>query len=437
MQKTYPCWGKHKRATPTAVFSPAWQTDPAPTTILSRLAYGCGRSYGDVCLNDGGAIVNTSSFKHILAFNEETGVLRCESGLTLGEILAFSVPRKWFLPVTPGTKFVTVGGAIANDVHGKNHHHAGTFGRHVSCFELLRSNNERLFCSPSENKNLFSATIGGLGLTGVITWAEIQLKKITGPFIEQTNQRFSSLEEFFGLSAAADVSDEYTVAWLDSTAPRSQLGRGIFMSGNHVATAMDQKPVHAPISAPIPFDLPDFALNPLSIHAFNTVFLHKEKRQTHTFLTHYEPFFYPLDRLTSWNRLYGKRGFLQYQCVLPTDAAVAGLRELLTRMHDGKLHSFLSVLKVFGSLASPGMLSFPRAGATIALDVPYTGPDLIKTLRDLDQLVLHYGGRLYPAKDAHMLPETFQACYPQWKSFSAFVDPGHSSDFWRRVTSSL
>lgn len=435
--KTYSSWGRYKQATPASAFTPAWHTEAIPETKNARLPYGCGRSYGDVCLNDGGTMIDTSSLKHILGFNEETGVFRCESGLTLAEILDFIVPRGWFLPVTPGTKFVTVGGAIANDVHGKNHHRAGTFGRHVLRFELLRSNGERLLCSPSENPPLFSATIGGLGLTGVIAWADIQLKKIAGPFIEQTNQRFSSLEAFFGHSAAADICDEYTVAWLDSTAPRAHLGRGIFMSGNHVDTPLLTPSSRTPIHFPVPIHAPNFLLNALSIRAFNTVFLHKETSSPHTFITHYEPFFYPLDRLTHWNRLYGKRGFLQYQCVLPEEAAVAGLRELLLRMHDGKLHSFLSVLKVFGSRPSPGMLSFPRAGATIALDVPYTGPNLIKTLRDLDQLVLHYGGRLYPAKDAHMLPETFQACYPQWKTFASFVDPGHTSDFWRRVTSPL
>lgn len=401
------------------------------------LPFGLGRSYGDSCLNDGGDLLVTSSLNHLLAFDVERGVVRCEAGVSLDELLRVIVPRGWFLPVTPGTKFITVGGAIANDIHGKNHHRAGTFGCHVTQFELLRSTGERLICSPTENAAWFAATIGGLGLTGLVTWAEFQLQRIENSMIEVEELQFANLNEFFAISAESDADFAYTVSWVDCLAEGPSLGRGIFMRGNHARGEGLSRRLHRPPRISVGLEFPDFALNHYSIQAFNTLYYAKAVIAPGRKIVHYDPFFYPLDALNHWNRIYGRRGFFQYQFVVPFSSDQAVIREIFERIVASGEGSFLAVLKTFGETKSPGMLSFPTPGVTLALDFANQGWDTLSLFSELDQVVLAAGGRIYPAKDARMPARIFQESYPRWQEFRQYIDPAFSSSFWRRVSTPL
>ncbi len=436
MAARYTSWGRYPAARPRNVVPVAWQTDD-PFSDGARnavLAYGQGRSYGDTCLNNDGTLLDTRGLARFLKFDQDAGILRCEAGATLDEILTLIVPRGWFLPVTPGTKFVSVGGAIAHDVHGKNHHRAGTFGVHVTQFELLRSTGDRLLCSPAENTELYRATIGGLGLTGLIVWAEFRLRKIDNPLIAMERIRFGSLDEFAQLSRESDEAFEYTVAWLDCIAKGRQLGRGIFLRGNHAAAGIRAKGRSGTASLRIPCDAPSFVLNPVAMKAFNTLYFHAAVPKRKAALTHYDPFFYPLDRLLDWNRLYGKDGFLQYQCVVPFAERMEKVAQLLEQIATAGSGSFLAVLKTFGSVPSPGLMSFPRPGVTLALDFPFRGEPTLRLLEALDRSVAEAGGAVYPAKDARMSPASFRRFFPQYREFSKHLDPGFSSTFWQRVT---
>ncbi|MCB0354480.1 MAG: FAD-binding oxidoreductase, partial [Bdellovibrionales bacterium] len=396
---------------------------------LSVLPYGQGRSYGDCCLNEGGAVVETSRLDHFISFDRSTGVLRAEAGVTLENILRVVVPAGWFLPVSPGTKFVSLGGAIANDIHGKNHHRAGTFGRHVRSFELLRSDGSRLECSPENHPEMFRATIGGLGLTGIISWAEIQLKKIEGPYIDVETIKFRSLDEFFELSAISDTNFEYTVAWLDCVRTGAQQGRGHFMRGNHSSKKVSRSRENLPLSpfCVVPFDAPSFALNKFSVSAFNWAYFHRQGPREKRATVHFDPFFYPLDRVLHWNRIYGRRGFLQFQCVVPKADDNRALREIFREVVISGRASFLAVLKEFGNVDSPGILSFPQPGMTLCLDFPFEGQKTRTLFETLDTLVHSFGGRLYPAKDALMRREHFQSYYPRFREMEQFIDPRCSS----------
>jgi FAD/FMN-containing dehydrogenase len=342
------------------------------------------------------------------------------------------VPKGWFLPVTPGTSRVTVGGAIANDVHGKNHHRAGSFGHHVRSLELLRSDGTRIVCSPTANADWFAATVGGLGLTGLIVWAEIALKPIKGPAVSVETTRFGSIEEFLELSRAAHNSHEYTVAWVD--AGRSAPGgtRGLFMRGNHAdQSAVDA--VRPPRALPgLPMTPPVSLLPKIAVGAFNSAIYRRPRPQHRTM--HYQPFFYPLDAVANWNRLYGKRGFFQYQCVLPFKDGAEAVRDIIQRVAKARQASFLSVLKVFGEHVPAGILSFPRPGITLALDIPDRGTATLALLNSLDDVTRQVGGAVYPAKDAHMDHTTFMQGYPHWQKLEEYRDPAFMSDFWRRVT---
>lgn len=435
--QSFQSWGRYPPAR-QSILQLRWASDALPlpaTGGVTLLPYGQGRSYGDSCLNDGGTLLLTQGLDRFIHFDRDGGLLRCEAGVTLAEILRLIIPQGWFLPVTPGTQFVSVGGAIANDVHGKNHHRAGTFGCHVTRFELLRSDGRRLVCSPQENAEWFAATVGGLGLTGLITWAEIRLRPIANPFIATETIRFANLDEFFELSAAAEADYEYTVAWLDCLASGRRFGRGLFMRGNHAAQQLSGlPPVSKPKNRPFPFDAPNWMLNNLSIRAFNLAYYHRQRSKTASSLSHFAPFFYPLDAILAWNRIYGRRGFLQYQCVVPDDSGHTVIRSILEKIVASGQGSFLSVLKTFGDVPSPGLLSFPRKGVTLALDFPMRGAGTLELLNELDVIVRQAGGAVYPAKDARMSPESFQAYYPRWQEFSQYIDPEFSSSFWRRVT---
>jgi len=431
---TYQSWGRYPRAAHARAIPIRWRTDPLPLddAEASVLPFAMGRSYGDSCLNDGGVLLDVTGLDRLISFDQERGVLRCEAGVTLAEILALVVPRGWFLPVVPGTRWVSVGGAIANDIHGKNHHRAGTFGCHVSRLELLRSTGERLTCSLGKNSSLFRATIGGLGLTGVILWAEIQLKRVTGSSISMERIRCSGLDQFLDLTAE-DQAYEYSVAWVDCIASGRRLGRGVFMRGDHAgATLKGPRPLRR-ARIFVPFDAPDRLINRTTIQCFNALYYRRLlRRRTHLSLP-YDTFFFPLDGIRDWGRLYGRRGFLQYQCVVPDQPSGAAVRSLLARISDSAEAPSLAVLKKFGDLPSPGLLSFPRPGITLAVDFPFRGRPTLELLEDLDGIVRTTGGAVYPAKDARMSPDSFRAFFPGCAAFAEHVDPRFSSSFWRRV----
>jgi FAD/FMN-containing dehydrogenase len=403
---------------------------PAVSSRASVLPYGNGRSYGDSCLNVGAALIATRSLDRFMAMDTEHGILTCEAGILLDEIFRVIVPAGWFVPVTPGTRFVTLGGAIANDVHGKNHHRVGTIGRHLVRFELLRSDGQRLICSPSENPDWFNATVGGLGLTGIITWVQLQLRPIAGPLMSVETIRFANFEEFLRLQSQSDQDFEYTVAWVDCLGTGRQLGRGWFERANHAAarTAVQYPRPHG---INVPFAPPFSLVNAASLRAFNTLYYHWP-RARHS-KPWFESFFYPLDSIGNWNRLYGPRGLYQYQCVIPDAAGREGTTALLNAIARSGQGSFLAVLKVFGALESPGLLSFPRKGITLALDFPNRGADLERLFIELDAIVVDSGGRLYPAKDGRMPAKLFREGFPRWREFTPFIDPRSSSSFWRRV----
>ena len=424
-------WGRYPRVE-QQVLAMMHRDAALPQPAGSLLPYGNGRSYGDSCLNGGGSIVRTRGLDRFMSFDAASGVLRCEAGVLLSEALELCLPRGWFLPVTPGTKYATVGGAVANDVHGKNHHVAGSFGVHVRAFELLRSDGERLQCAPHENPEWFAATIGGLGLTGLITWAEIQMKRVPGPWLDTETHKFADLDGFFALSTGAEGRHEYTMAWIDCVSRGAALGRGLFTSAEHAETPAD---VVEPRSGRlgIPFTPPLSLVNRVSLKAFNGLYYHRQRGEVRRTLQHYDPVFYPLDGIRNWNRMYGPRGFLQHQCVIPMKEARQGLEELLKQIAASGQGSFLAVLKLFGDKPSPGMLSFPRPGATLALDFPNAGPGTFRLLERLDAIVAAAGGAVYPAKDARMSGAHFRQFFPSWERFQAYIDPRFSSSFWRRV----
>jgi FAD/FMN-containing dehydrogenase len=425
-------WGRYPKTAHQYVHRPAWNDQvgeilrAAPPASL--LPYGLGRSYGDSCLNAGRELIDCRRLNRILGFDESTGTVRCESGVTLSDIVDIFLPRGWFLPVTPGTQFVTVGGAIANDVHGKNHHCAGSFGAYVRQIGLHRSNDGLVFCSPQENSNMLRATIGGLGLTGVIAWADIQLKPVAGPWIDSESIPFHSMTRFLELSRESNDHFEYSVAWIDCFSGRNP--RGIFFRGNHSATPGSLQPRFSP---KIPFALPCWVLNRYSIKAFNAAYYKIHSAKKGASVVPYDSFFYPLDFFGQWNLLYGRQGFLQYQCVIP-EANVDAFSDLLDRIARSGMGSFLGVLKQFGAMPPAGMLSFARPGLTLALDFAMRGERTLRLMQSLDDIVQQAGGALYPAKDAHMSPVLFEASFPHWRSFVPYIDPKMTSSFWRRVT---
>jgi FAD/FMN-containing dehydrogenase len=409
-----------------------WRSDPPALERVTGpvLAYACGRSYGDSCLNNGGTLLDVRRLDRLIAFDEEAGLLRCEAGVTLAEILDVIVPRGWFLPVVPGTRWVSVGGAIANDIHGKNHHRSGTFGLHVTSLELARSSGERIVCTPDEP--LFQATVGGLGLTGLILWAELRLKRVPGPGISQERIRFPSLEAFFEL-AAEDAAYEYTVAWVDCLAGGSRLGRGIYLRGDHAPLDGPHASPLDPTRLRVPFEAPAGLINRLTMGAFNEAYYRRQLRRRRREVIPYAPFFFPLDVVGDWTRLYGPGGFLQYQCVVPEAPDGGPIRTIFERISRSDEPACLGVLKRFGEARSPGWLSFPRKGITLAVDFPFRGPRTLALLEELDAVVRDAGGAVYPAKDARMSAASFAAFFPAAPRLEVHRDPKYSSSFWRRV----
>ena len=375
------------------------------------IARGMGRSYGDSA--NAATVLQTTYCDHFIAFDTATGLLTVEAGVTLRDILKVTVKHGWFLPVTPGTSFVTVGGAIASDVHGKNHHVAGTFGQHVVSMTVLLGTGEVVTTSPTQLPDLFHATCGGMGLTGVILMAAIQLIPIKSAYINQRTIKAESIEAACEAFEANSIAT-YSVAWIDCFTTGKHLGRSVLMVGEHSDSGGLDLAIKAPIT--VPFHTPAALLNGVTMRAFNTAYWAKaahNKSQTIPLL----PYFYPLDAIGGWNKLYGKAGFVQYQFVLPKADGVANMRKVLTQIAQSGAGSFLAVLKQFGP-ANQNLLSFPIEGYTLALDFKMS-PSVIDLLHGLDDMVADMGGRVYLTKDAVMREASFKTTYPKWQEFEA------------------
>ncbi len=381
------------------------------------IARGLGRSYGDSALAN--TLLSTQNLDHFLAFDEETGILDCASGVSFAEILKVLVPKGWFLPVTPGTQFVTVGGAIASDVHGKNHHLDGSFSAHLISFKLMIASGEIIECSAAQHRELFLATCGGMGLTGIILEASFQMIAIESAYIQETTWKTNNLAETLVLFDEFQKTT-YSVAWIDCLSTGKQLGRSLLMLGEHakkdgLADSLQADKAGKPGKLSIPIDMPTVLLNAYSVKAFNSLYYNKVRQKQTQRQVHYAPFFYPLDSIQNWNRLYGKNGFTQYQYVLPKAAGLEGMTKILSKIAESKRGSFLAVLKAFGK-GNENYLSFPMEGYTLALDFKIDST-LFAFLDELDAIVLDYGGRLYLTKDARMSEATFKQSYPLWEQF--------------------
>ncbi|TPL95425.1 FAD-binding oxidoreductase [Mesorhizobium sp. B2-3-12] len=402
----------------------------------SLLAYGNGRSYGDSCQNQAGTVIDMRPLNRIRGFNAETGLLEADAGVLLADVIAYAAPHGFFPAVVPGTQFVTLGGAIANDVHGKNHHRRGTFGCHVESFTLLRSDGRTYRCSATDNARLFRATIGGMGLTGLILSASIRLMRVPSLDIVEKTTRFRDLGEYFDLAEAADQANEYAVAWIDQLAGGPHSGRGLLFTGNHAEHGS-----HAAARASAKFSVPlQPAFNVLNrpfLTAFNAAYRWKKGRATGPRQVEYQGFFFPLDGVRDWNRLYGPKGLFQHQSVVPEEAARTIVPALLAAARRARQGSFLTVLKRFGSTRSPALLSFPRPGYTLTLDFPNRGAATIALLGELDRMTIAAGGAVNPYKDARMAAATFTASFPDWPRLEALRDPAFISDFWARTAGSI
>lgn len=402
----------------------------------SLLGFGNGKSYGDSCLNERGSIVDMRPVNRILAFDPVTGMFEAEAGVLLSEIIEYVAPHGWFPAVVPGTQFVTLGGAIANDVHGKNHHRRGTFGRHVENFTLLRSDGRTRRCSPTIEPRLFEATIGGMGLTGLILSATIKLMKVPSLDIEERVTRFRNLDEYFAMAARADEQNEYAVAWVDQLAGGANFGRGLLLTGNHASDGSKVATASGGLLS-VPFQPPVTVLNRPFLKLFNAAYRFGKTRNREPRRSGYQSFFFPLDGVRNWNLLYGPMGLFQHQSAVPEDAARKAIPAMLEAARKAGQGSFLTVLKRFGSLRSPGIVSFPRPGYTLTLDFPNRGRSTLDLLTELDRITVAAGGAVNPYKDARMSPQTFAASFRDWRLLEAVRDSAFQSDFWMRTAMRL
>ncbi|MDB4604289.1 FAD-binding oxidoreductase [Acidimicrobiia bacterium] len=399
---------------------------------MHYLPYGLGRSYGDSCLNENGNLIITEQLADISHFDKETGILVCGSGISLKKVLKTIVNFGWFLPVVPGTQNVTIGGAIANDIHGKNHHKSGSFGNFIKSFELLRSDGTVLNCSDSLNADFFHATIGGMGLTGIILKVEIKLKRIQNALINTKTVKYNSLQEYWDISSELENQYEYTVSWIDCLMKNDGF-RGVFLAGNHSDdTSINMNDDRKVLNLPFPITPPISLVNNLSLKILNNTYF-KLNKQSNNKLQHYRSFFFPLDGINNWNNAYGKRGFFQYQFVIPYDAGSTPIKKILNQIRNSRQVPGLGVLKNFGSVKSKGLMSFPREGVTLALDFANKGQKTLELFNKLDEIVLANNGAIYPAKDARMSPKVFSSGYENLEIFKHYIDPKFSSSFWRRV----
>lgn len=423
------------RVTSLAVATRLLETRKASPNSL--LAYGNGRSYGDSCQNVAGSLIDMRGSNRILGFDPATGVLEAEAGLLLSDMIAHIAPKGFFPAVVPGTRFVTLGGAIANDIHGKNHHRRGTFGRHVEWLTLLRSDGRSLRCSRTEHPQLFAATIGGMGLTGLIVSAAIRLMPVASADVIERAVGFTSLEDYFALAEQADADNEYAVAWLDQLARGRGFGRGVLLTGNHADKIGDSANFNVPAKLAVPFQPPFTVLSTPFLTLFNAAYRWSKLRSPEPKRSSSHSFFFPLDGVRDWNRLYGRRGLFQHQSAIPFDAARQAIPALLSATHNAGQASFLTVLKRFGDVRSPGLLSFPRPGYTLTLDFPNRGASTLKLMAALDRITVDAGGAVNPYKDARMSAETFAASFQNWRELERLRDPAFMSDFWRRTAGRL
>jgi decaprenylphospho-beta-D-ribofuranose 2-oxidase len=402
------------------------------------IARGLGRSYGDPAQNAGGLVLDMTAASAVLSFDAEAGIVRAEAGVSLDVLMRVLLPCGWFLPVTPGTRYVTVGGAIAADVHGKNHHRDGSFGRYVEQLTLALADGTTVDLTPESDPELFWATVGGMGLTGIILEATIRLTPAPTSTMLVDTQRAKDLDELLGALEDAD-RHRYSVAWLDCLARGRQLGRGVVTSGEHATLDADrdaagQRVFGATARLTVPTHLPGLLGRP-SIAAFNLAWYAKAPRRRVEEVQGISTFFHPLDGVRGWNNVYGPAGFLQYQCLVPDETT---LRTILTRIGDARAPSFLTVLKRLGA-GTPGPLSFPRPGWTLTLDFPASTTGLDQLLDGLDRLVAAAGGCIYLAKDSRVQPELMSAFYPKldaWREIRDRIDPDHTleSDQSRRLS---
>ena len=404
------------------------------------IARGLGRAYGDAAQNAGGLVVDATGLDAVHAFDTERGVIDAGAGLGLEALIALALPHGWFVPVTPGTRHVTLGGALAADVHGKNHHVDGAFSRHVESFELALPGGELREITPDDP--LFAATAGGMGLTGVVTRMRLRLSAVTSAYMRVTTTRAGDLDALMGSMRERDAGFRYSVAWIDCLKRGAAMGRGVLLRGEHATVEelppkLRRKPLEyspRPVLG-VPDLVPSGLLNTAVARAFNEAFFRRAPAREHIGLEAIGPYFHPLDAVTAWNRLYGPRGFVQYQAVVP-DAEGEAIRTLLERVSGAGMSSFLAVLKRFGE--GTGMLSFPMAGWTLALDIPVGARDLAQRLDELDDVVAAAGGRVYLAKDARVRPELLPAMYPdleRWREIQRSADPEGlmRSDLARRL----
>jgi len=408
-------WGRYPviRAQADSVES----RDNVPSIFMSgengAIVHAAGRSYGDSALNN--RVLFTHRLNQFIDFDHYTGILTIESGVTLSEIIDVLLPKGWFLPVTPGTRWITIGGAVAADVHGKNHHVAGCFSDHVLELSLMLPDGKVITCGKNNNREFFLATCGGMGLTGIIMIVKIQMQQVSSALIRETNIPCGNLLEVMDrFNEYADLP--YSVAWIDCLSGGDRLGRSVMMAGEHSTSGPLRRKRKRRFQ--IPFNSPAFFLNRYTVSIFNHLYHAANSQYMEKRLTELDSFFYPLDNVSNWNRAYGRKGFLQYQLVLPMHASRNGLTEILKRTGGQGMGSFLAVLKLFGP-QNWNLLSFPMAGYTLAMDFKIS-PGVFRFLNELDRIVLDHEGRLYLAKDARMSVDVFQKGYPDWKIFSDF-----------------
>jgi FAD/FMN-containing dehydrogenase len=436
MEKRLANWGNYPALLcDETTFSQEEQIQDFISSHTSIIARGNGRCYGDASL--AAFSVSTLKYDKVLAFDTVNGIFECQSGITLDQILEIIVPEGWFLPVTPGTKFITIGGAVASDVHGKNHHVDGSFSNHIISMDVITGNKDTITCSALVEPDLFWATCGGMGLTGIITTVKFYLKKIETAYIKQKQIKARNLEDLIRLF---DEYKHYTysMAWIDCLQKGDSFGRSILIVGEHAteeelsdSQRKNMLKVSGKGKLTVPFNLPSFILNTFTVKAFNWLYYLKNTKREINNVVPYEPFFYPLDAILHWNRGYGKAGFVQYQFVLPLEKK-EGLVAILQRISDKGWGSFLAVLKVFGKQES--LISFPMEGYTLALDFPVR-KGLFAFLDELDGLVLQYGGRLYLSKDARMKQEVFWSSYPNAQKFAEIVKTYNGDQLFRSVQS--
>jgi decaprenylphospho-beta-D-ribofuranose 2-oxidase len=415
-------WGRTSRGPMTAcrperlaeVHARVREAEPGAGLI----AHGAGRAYGDAALNSEGRVLLTRRLDRMLGFDPQSGLLETEPGVTFADLLSCFLPRGWMAPASPGTAFATLGGGVANDVHGKNHDRMGSFGDHLAWIDLLLPSGERVRVSETEHPELYRATIGGLGLTGFILGMGLRLMRVPSPAVRVRERRCPDLDSFLAALGEARTRATYSVGWIDGIARGGALGRGILEEAEPEPAAELPKLRSRAIGMPV--DLPGFALNPMAVALFNAAYYRRVPAAGRERLTPYARFLYPLDSIRQWNRIYGRGGFYQFQCVLPDASAPQGLRRMLEEISAAGRASFLAVLKTLGG-EGRGYLSFPVRGYTLALDFPRR-PGVEELMARLERLTLEHGGRIYLAKDAVLSPEGFRRMYPRLPEYQAVLD---------------